>query len=349
MASEGYFDQMTLRIDQRRKLAIVSPVFNDWEAFGQLIERLGQLDETEIFEIDVIAVDDSSFTGLADVASLRARKGSLASVNVVKLACNLGPMRAIAAGLVTANKIDDLDAVIVMDADGEDRPEDIGQLIAMWDYHPHRIVVAKRAQRSEGRLFKAFYGVYKLIFKALTGQPITFGSFSLLPHSALRALIHNPAIWNNLPAAIIRSRIPYIELETKRGVRFAGRSRMNFVSLAVHGVSAISVYTDIVLLRIIVATILFAIVALFAILSVVVIKLFTNLAIPGWTSYIVASLTIILLQTLAFAGFSLFQLLSLRNLRAFVPAVDVEAFLLPDESDESARPRSDTSVQYLER
>src|SRR5271165_5744805 len=259
MASKGYFDQMTLRIDHRRKLAIVSPVFNDWDAFGQLIERLGQLNETEIFEINVIAVDDCSFVDLADVASLRARKGGLASVNVVKLACNLGPMRAIAAGLVTANKIDDLDAVIVMDADGEDRPEDIGQLIAMWDCHPQRIVVAKRAQRSEGRLFKAFYGVYKLIFKALTGQLITFGSFSLLPHSALRALVHNPAIWNNLPAAIIRSRIPYIELETKRGVRLAGRSGMNFVNLAVHGVSAISVYTDIVLLRIIVATILFAI------------------------------------------------------------------------------------------
>jgi cellulose synthase/poly-beta-1,6-N-acetylglucosamine synthase-like glycosyltransferase len=258
-------------------------------------------------------------------------------------------MRAIAAGLVTANKIEDLDAVIVMDADGEDRPADIGQLIATWDCHPRRIVVAKRAQRSEGRLFKAFYWVYKLIFKALTGQRITFGSFSLLPHSALRALIHNPAIWNNLPAAIIRSRIPYIELETKRGVRFAGRSGMNFANLAVHGVSAISVYTDIVLLRIIVATTLFAIAAFFGILSVVAIKLFTNLAIPGWASYIVGSLTIILLQTLAFAGFSLFQLLSLRNLRAFVPAADVEAFLLPDESDESARPPSDTSAQYLAR
>jgi glycosyltransferase involved in cell wall biosynthesis len=342
-------DQMTLRIDHRRKLAIVSPVFNDWDAFGRLIERLGQLNETEIFEIDVIAVDDCSFVDLADVASLRARKGGLASVNVVKLACNLGPMRAIAAGLVTANKIDDLDAVIVMDADGEDRPEDIGQLIATWDCHPQRIVVAKRAQRSEGRLFKAFYGVYKLIFKALTGQRITFGSFSLLPHSALRALIHNPAIWNNLPAAIIRSRIPYIELETKRGVRFAGRSRMNFVNLAVHGVSAISVYTDIVLLRIIVATILFAIAAFFGILLVVVVKLLTNWAIPGWASYVAASLTIILLQTLAFAGFGLFQLLSLRNMRTFVPAVDVEAFLLNNESDESVRPCSDTSVQYLAR
>jgi hypothetical protein len=124
---------------------------------------------------------------------------------------------------------------------------------------------------------------------------------------------------------------------------------MNFVNLAVHGISAISVYTDIVLLRIIVATILIAIAALFGILLVVFIRLSTNLAIPGWASYIVASLTIILLQTLAFAGFSLFQLLSLRNLRAFVPAADVEAFLLPDENDESARPRSDASVQYLAR
>jgi len=331
----------------RRKLAIVSPVFNDWSAYGQLIERLGQLNEAQTFEIHVIAVDDCSFVEVADVASLCARKGRLASLRVVRLACNLGPMRAIAAGLVVASTLEELDAVIVMDADGEDRPEDIGQLIATWDTNPQKIVVAKRAQRSEGRLFKAFYGIYKLIFKVLTGQPITFGSFSLLPYSALRALIHNPAIWNNLPAAIIRSRIPYTELETKRGVRFAGRSRMNFVNLAVHGISAISVYTDIVLLRIIVAMTGIAAAVVIGLALVVAIKLVTNWPIPGWASYIAAALTIILLQTLTIAGVSLFQLLSFRNLRAFVPATDIQAFLLPEETEPSAAVCAETGAQLV--
>ena len=314
----------------RKKLVIVSPVFNDWEAFGQLVELVGALDAARAHDIQAIAVDDGS-SEPSDDTSLDSRKGLLTDVRVVRLACNMGAMRAIAAGLVAASQIAGCDAVIVMDADGEDRPEDIARLISTWIEQPNKIVVAKRVKRSEGRAFRLFYVAYKAIFRLLTGQSITFGSFSLLPHSALKSLIHNPAIWNNLPAAIIRSRIPYIEVETGRGQRFAGKSRMNFVSLTVHGVSAISVYTDVVLLRVIIAMSLLAIIVFLGLISVVIIKFATNWAIPGWASYLAASLATILLQTLVFAGFALFQLLSFRNLKAFIPASDVSDLLLDPE------------------
>lgn len=323
-----------MKTDAARKIAIVSPVFNDWDAFGKLIERIGQLEEVRNNEVHVIAVDDCS-SEPPDAGSLNARKGYLNSVRVARLACNLGPMRAIAAGLVSASKLPGIEAVIVMDADGEDRPDYIGQFIATWNEQPNRIVVGKRTERSEGWIFKLFYSAYKMIFKGLTGQSITFGSFSLLPRTALQALVHNPAIWNNLPAAIIRSRLPYIELETKRGTRLAGRPRMNFVNLAVHGISAISVYTDVLLLRIIIAASIFATAVFLGIVAVVIIRIATDWAIPGWATYLGVSLMIILLQTLVFAGFALFQLLSLRNLKAFVPASDVASFMLDEDADGS--------------
>jgi polyisoprenyl-phosphate glycosyltransferase len=324
------FDDMSLR--SGKKIVSVSPVFNDWDAFGKLIEQLGLLDETGIHEVHVIAIDDCSSES-ADVASLNARRGHLADVRVVKLACNLGPMRAIAAGLVVASKVHDLDAAIVMDADGEDRPDDIGKLIAAWDKQPTRIVVAKRRKRSEGRIFRSCYAAYKLIFKLLTGQAITFGSFSLIPRPALQSLIRNPAIWNNLPAAIVRSRIPYTELETKRGTRFSGQSRMNFVTLAVHGVSAISVYTDVALLRIIIAMGILASTVVVALVCIFIIKFYTDWATPGWASYVSGSLAIIFLQTLTFSGLALLQLLSVRNLKYFVPVSDVGAFMCDSELD----------------
>ena len=210
-----------------KKFVIVSPVFNDWIAFGMLIERIGQFSDIQNHDVRVIAVDDCS-SEQPDIASLNAQKGYLSDVRVVRLACNLGQTRAIVAGLVTASKIPDVDAVIAMDADGEDRPEDVLNLIAMWNTQPNRIVVARRAERSESNAFKFFYAIYKLLFRLLTGQVITFGGFSLIPKPALQSLIYNPATWNNLPAAIIRSRLPYVELATKRGTRFEGRSRMNF-------------------------------------------------------------------------------------------------------------------------
>ena len=307
-------------------IVIVSPVLNDWAAFGELVERLGRLDDARIHNVKFIAVDDGSSTR-PDMSSLNERKGHITDVQVVRLACNLGAIRAIAVGLVAASKLEDIDAVVVMDADGEDRPEDVGQLLASWKERPDKIVVARRAERSEGLIFKCFYGLYKLSFKLLTGQSIAFGTFSLLPRDALLSLIHNPAIWNNLAAAIVRSRIPYTEIMTSRGVRYAGRSSMNFVALAVHGISSISVYTDVVLLRITVAMGILAICIFLGAASIVVAKLATAWAIPGWASYVFASLMVILLQTLVFAGLALFQFLSFRSMKAFVPASDVDVYI----------------------
>jgi hypothetical protein len=314
-----------------KTIVIVSPVLNDWSAYGELIERIGCLDGLRSHNICAIAVDDCS-AQQPDVAQLNTRRGHLADVRVTRLACNMGAMRAIAVGLVTASKICGIEAVIVMDADGEDRPEDVLQLIATWEEDPNRIVVAKRAERSESYAFKLFYAVYKFLFRTLTGQVMNFGSFSILPRAAIQSLIYNPAIWNNLPAAIIRSRLPYTELATKRGTRFEGKSRMNFSSLAIHGISAISVYTDVLFLRIILAMGIFAILLLGGIAVIIVIRVATNWAAPGWASIVIGSLMVLLLQSLLIAGFALFQLLSFRNLKVFVPALDAGAFISDSET-----------------
>jgi polyisoprenyl-phosphate glycosyltransferase len=315
-------------------IVVVSPVLNDWAAFGELIERLSQLEDARIHNVKCIAVDDGSSVR-PDMSALNQRKGYLAEVRVVRLACNLGAIRAIAVGLVAASKLEDIDAAIVMDADGEDRPEDIARLLACWKEHPDKIVVARRVERSEGIVFKCFYNLYKLIFKLLTGQSIAFGTFSLLPRDALLSLTHNPAIWNNLATAIMRSRIPYTEVRTNRGERYSGQSNMNFVALAVHGISSISVYTDVVLLRITIAMGILALCIFIGAASIIVTKVVTAWIIPDWASYVFVSLTIIFLQTLVFAGLALFQFLSFRSMKAFVPASDVGVFILDPEFDDS--------------
>src|ERR1700738_328047 len=103
----------------RMNIVIVSPVLNDWAAFGELVERLGRLDDARIHNVKFIAVDDGSSIR-PDMSSLNERKGYITDVQVVRLACNLGAIRAIAVGLVAASRLKDIDAVVVMDADGED-------------------------------------------------------------------------------------------------------------------------------------------------------------------------------------------------------------------------------------
>jgi polyisoprenyl-phosphate glycosyltransferase len=130
-----------------------------------------------------------------------------------------------------------------MDSDGQDRPIDIALLLASSCRHPRHVVLARRAKRSESYAFRACYGVYRLLFYALTGQPISFGNFCVIPIAAVRRLAHMPELWNNLAASIMRSRLSYTMVPTTRGGRLAGRSQMNLVSLILHGLTAMSVYT----------------------------------------------------------------------------------------------------------
>ena len=136
-----------------------------------------------------------------------------------------------------------------MDADGEDRPAELRNLMAAARARPDAIVCAQRARRSEGWVFRAYYQIYKLAFRMLTGAVIDFGNFCLIPRSLLRYVISNGNTWNNLAAMLVRSRLPSVKVATIRGERYAGKSRMNLISLILHGLSAIAVYCDVAIAR----------------------------------------------------------------------------------------------------
>ncbi len=220
-----------------RELIVLTPVLDDWEALSKLVDEIAAIVKPTEAMLTIVAVDDGSPAPMGTAFRPAVPADScIAGIGVIRLALNLGHQRAIAVGLSSiARRYDTADGVIVMDCDGEDRPTDIPRLIAESNAHPGEVIFAHRARRSESRFFKAGYAVYKLLFRALTGQRISFGNFSLLPMSAVHRLVRMPELWNNLPAAIIRSRHRYRQIGTIRGLRYAGVSRMNFPSLAMHG------------------------------------------------------------------------------------------------------------------
>jgi hypothetical protein len=103
---------------------------------------------------------------------------------------------------------------------------------------------------------------------------------------------------------------------------------MSFNSLAIHGLSAISVFADTVLVRMLIGAAAFGLLTLGLLGVVVTIKFATDLAIPGWTSYVAASLTIMLTQAILIGGLTLFQLLNLRSIKPFIPVSDVAPFIV---------------------
>ncbi|MCH8206564.1 MAG: glycosyltransferase, partial [Chloroflexi bacterium] len=277
-------------------LYVVTPVFNDWAALAALVQELDEVAASLPIPITVMAVNDGSPLPLE--ALLESPPLHLAAVELVSLHCNLGHQRAIATGISEIVSRGSSPLILVMDCDGEDAPADIVRMLQAVDSEPSSIVVASRATRSEGAAFRAFYSVYKLAFRLLTGKKIDFGNFCLLPALAARKLAYMPDCWNHLAATIVKSRIPIVRVPTARAQRYVGKSSMNLVSLVIHGFSAISVFSDAVLTRLFVFVGLMCAAAVGCGLTATIVRLFTDLAIPGWATNVIGLSTLLFAQSL---------------------------------------------------
>ena len=97
---------------------------------------------------------------------------------------------------------------------------------------------------------------------------------------------------------------------------------MNFVSLVMHGLSAMAVYSDVVMVRLMLGTLALSAITFLGIVGVAAIRFFTTLAIPGWASTVAGALTVILLQGVMLLTISAFSVLNTRNMKVVTPKLD---------------------------
>ena len=291
------------------RLAVLIPVYNDWSCLGPLLR---DFDQSRLIPKDrtVYIVDDGSTESIA-VSELSSLVGQH-SVQLVRLGTNLGHQRAIAAGLVAVASEKSFDAVIVMDADGEDRPVDCDSLWRAHVGNPEAIVVAQRAGRTESFRFKISYRAYRGIFRALTGRRLDFGNFSLLPHQAVQRLVLMPELWNHYPASVMKSGQDLNRVPLRRGKRYAGRSRMNFIALINHGMAGIAAFADAVFARLL--TWSFAALGLLGLTVAggVLYRLIVGVPLPGWFALGATAALIAVFQLIAALIVVSFLSLSLR-------------------------------------
>ena len=102
---------------------------------------------------------------------------------------------------------------------------------------------------------------------------------------------------------------------------------MNFVSLVTHGLSAISVYSDVVGVRLLVMSIILAFLTFAGMSGAVLVRLLTNLAIPGWASYTVGILLVLFVQAIMATFVFSFVILSSRHGTTFLPRRDYSFFI----------------------
>ena len=311
------------------RVVVLMPVRDDWVSAAELVRSLDRAVSAGPFSVslDVLMVDDGSVESCHS-AGFRSPFKVVNTVRALRLRRNLGHQRAIAVGLVHIEERMPSDAVLVMDADGEDTPDGALQLIREFSAAEGKILVfAERARRVESLTFRVFYRVYKVMHRALTGISVRVGNFSILPRAYLSTLIVLSELWNHYAAAVFRSQLRFTMVPIPRGHRIAGTSRMNFVSLVTHGLSAVSVFADVVGVRLLIGSLAGSLIAAIGIVTVVVIRLFTNQAIPGWATYAAGTLSIILIQLVTVATCFTFFMLSARTVLGFVPRRDAPLFI----------------------
>jgi polyisoprenyl-phosphate glycosyltransferase len=290
---------------------IFTPVYRDVRSFRILRERL----------LEVLAASDQGtgpvrFVVIDDTAGQDPEVGPLAElddVTVLRPPFNLGHQRALVYALRKAlPQIADADAVVTLDADGEDRPEDLPRLLAALTAKPpaeRPAVLALRTKRRESIGFKVFYRLFRLLFRSLTGATVRSGNFAALPGSiARRALLH-PTFDLSYSSAILALDLPIEYVPCERGERYEGRSKMTYGKLAMHGLRMLMPFTDRIAIRALGTFVFFGVLGAVLALIVVGLKIFTSSSIPGWTSYI--ALGALIVSLVALGNFvSLFVLFS---------------------------------------
>jgi len=316
---------LTFRPDFR--LTILIPVYDDWEAAAVLLRDLDRICASIKLGVRVLIVNDGS-TEVVPPSLISWHTESILAVDVLELYGNLGHQRALCCGLVQIYQENATDAVLVMDADGEDAPADVPALLDRYIQEGQgKLVFASRARRTEGLVFKLFYQAYRTMHRLFVGFDIRIGNFSVIPFRAVSALVRSRHLWNHYAAAAVKSKFPLTSVPIAKAKRINGHSKMNFVSLLIHGLSALAVNTDNIAARSVVMACIALGFGILALAIVVFLRLGTSLAIAGWATSAAGLILLTLLQVVIIAMLFSMGVLNARAAAEVIPLRDCPYFI----------------------
>jgi dolichol-phosphate mannosyltransferase len=215
-----------IKVNQAKPLiSIVIPVFNEEEVLPELYRRTRQAMEGVDISWELILVDDGSRDRSAEIiAGLNQEDPRVKGLSFSR---NFGFQEAVTAGLANASG----DAVVLSDADLQDPPEVIPQMIARWQ-EGNDVVYGVRANREGETWFKKSTAkiFYRTIHRITSVDiPLDTGDFRLMDRRVVNAILRMPE-----RSRFLRGMVPWVGfrqsgLPYQRQARFAGESKFNSV------------------------------------------------------------------------------------------------------------------------
>ena len=223
-----------------RAISVVVPVFNEEDVLPEFHRRLAAVLDGLAESAEVVYVNDGSVDGT--MALLVALHDADPRVAVVDLSRNFGKEVAMSAGLDHANG----DAVVVIDADLQDPPELIPDMISAWREGYDVVLMRRRSRAKESWLKKATArAFYRAIGRMGTIDiPENVGDFRLLSHRAVAALRRFHERSRFMKGLFAWIGFPCREIEYDRDARYAGETKWNYWRLwnfALEGITSFSV------------------------------------------------------------------------------------------------------------
>jgi dolichol-phosphate mannosyltransferase len=275
---------MSNRTSSQTLLSIVLPVYNEAAVLEELASQVTAAARACGMRYETVFVNDGSRDGSGEALDALAARDQ--HVRVVHLARNFGHQAAVHAGLAHARG----DAVVLMDSDLQDSPLTIPRFVAAWRDGAD-VVYAVRASRKEP-LWKRllFAGFHRLLSRVAQGRiPVDAGNFSLMDRRVVRQVLALDERDRYLPG--LRSWVGFRQrgIEVERQARYDGRPRVSLWGLWRLAKTAMFSFSTFPLA--VFYLIGYSALAIFVGLAgySLYCRLFTSLAIPGWTSHILSA------------------------------------------------------------
>ena len=219
------------------KYIFLLPLYNDWESFSLLLEKISK--ELSIIkkEAEILIVNDFS-----DIKPPKFKKYSnILKIKILNLRENLGSQKAISIGLAYLKNLDEEMIITVLDSDGEDDVKKIPTMIENAEKNHDKVVVSTRAKRQENFIFKLAYLAHKILTVLLTFKWISFGNFSSFNSNQLEKILSNNSSWLAISSCVARN-CNILRIEAERKKRLIGISKLSYIGLISHSLRVNAVF-----------------------------------------------------------------------------------------------------------
>jgi glycosyltransferase involved in cell wall biosynthesis len=222
-------------------LSVVVPAYNEAAVLHATHRRLVDvLAAQDGAAFEVIYVDDGSSDGTPEV--LRSLQRADGRVRVVRFSRNFGHQVAVTAGIAHASG----DAIVVIDADLQDPPEVIPEMIARWR-DGYSVAYGVRVAREGESTFKrwtaaAFYRLLNLISE--TAIPLDAGDFRLIDRKVADVLLAMPERDRFVRGMVSWAGFRQVAVRYRRAQRFAGETKyplLKMLRFALDGLTSFSI------------------------------------------------------------------------------------------------------------